>query len=321
VTGAAGEVIGMRDTRRTRVVLVALLTAALALIALSFTDGNNSALRDMRTTGSMVFGGAEHAAKSARDVFHSGGSSAQMASLEQQILQLRAELSAARLSKADYTELRKMLLLAGAGQYRVLAASVIAVGLGYQQTVTLDVGSADGIRPQETVINGEGLVGYVTSVSATTSTVLLASDGSAVVGVAAAPSGQLGWVTGPGKVAGASGFMHLEMLNSAAALKPGDGLVTAASVNDKPYVPGVPVGVVTKLIATNGSLTEAALVRPYVDFGALGVVGVVIVPPGHNPRFAALPPLPHPGPTVTVTVTAKPGTHRTGGTPSPTPSH
>jgi rod shape-determining protein MreC len=163
-------------------------------------------------------------------------------------------------------------------------------------------------------------VGYITSVSATTSTVLLASDGSAVVGVAAAPSGQLGWVTGPGKVAGTDGLMHLEMLNSSAVLKVGDGLVTAASVNDKPYVPGVPVGVVTKLIVTNGSLTAAALVRPYVDFGALGVVGVVVVPPAHNPRFAALPPLPRPGPTVTVTVTAKPGAHRSSGTPTPTPT-
>jgi rod shape-determining protein MreC len=102
--------------------------------------------------------------------------------------------------------------------------------------------------------------------------------------------------------------MHLQMLNSAAVLQPGDQLVTSASVDDKPYVPGVPVGMVTKLVVTNGSLTAAALVRPYVDFGALGVVGVVIVPPRHDPRFAALPPLPHPGPTVTVTVTARPGT-------------
>ena len=310
----------MRDVRRTRAVLIVLLTAALALIALNYTDGNNSLLRAVRSAGNTVFGGAEHATKSVADVVHSSGaSSSQVASLQRQILQLRADLSQARLSKADYTELRKMLLIAGAGRYKVLAASVIAVGLGYQQTVTLDVGSSDGVRPQETVLNGEGLVGYITAVSATTSTVLLASDGSSVVGVAAAPSGQLGWVTGPGKVAGTGGLMRLQMLNSAAVLKPGDGLVTAASVNDKPYVPGVPVGVVTKLIVTNGSLTEAALVRPYVDFGALGIVGIVIVPPGHDPRFAALPPLPHPGPTVTVTVTAKPGTRRPGGSPSPTP--
>jgi rod shape-determining protein MreC len=115
--------------------------------------------------------------------------------------------------------------------------------------------------------------------------------------------------------------MRLQMLNSAAVLKPGDGLVTAASVNDKPYVPGVPVGVVAKLVVANGSLTAAALVRPYVDFGELGVVGVVVVPPGHNPRFAALPPLPHPGPTVTVTVTARPGARKPGSSPSPTPKH
>jgi rod shape-determining protein MreC len=307
----------VRDRRRTRVVLVVLLMAALALIAVDYSDGSNSAVRDVRNAGGSVFGGVEHAAKSVTGFFTSSGSSKQVSSLQQQVLQLRAELSAAKVSKADYAELRKMLLLAGAGRYRVLAASVIAAGQGYQQTVSLDVGSRDGVRAQETVLNGQGLVGEVTSVSASTCTVLLASDSSAVVGVALAPTGQLGWVAGPGRAGGTSGLMHLEMLSSAAVLKPGDQLVTSASVHDKPYVPGVPVGVVARLIVTNGSLTAAALVRPYVDFGALGIVGVVIVPPSHNPRFAALPPLPHPGPTVTVTVTARPRAPRPGASPTP----
>jgi rod shape-determining protein MreC len=307
----------VRDTRRTRVVLVVLLMAALALIAVNYSDGSNSALRDVRNAGSSVFGGAEHAAKSVTGLFTSSDSSKQVSSLQQQVLQLRAELSAAQISKSDYAQLRKMLLLAGAGRYRVVAASVIAAGQGYQQTVTLDVGTKDGVRAQDTVLNGEGLVGDVTSVSASNCTVLLASDSSAVVGVALAPTGQLGWVSGPGQADGVSGLMHLQMLSSAAVLKPGDQLVTSASVHDKPYVPGVPVGVVARLIVTNGSLTAAALVRPYVNFGALGVVGVVIVPPSHNPRFAALPPLPHPGPTVTVTVTARPRAARPGASPTP----
>lgn len=308
----------MRDTRRTRVVLVVLLSAALALIALSYSASSSFALRHVRSIGGSVFGGAEHAAKSVTGFFASAGSSSQVSSLQKQVLHLRADLSAATLSKADYAQLRKMLLVAGAGQYRVVAASVIAIGQGYQQTVTLDVGSDDGVRPQETVLNGQGLVGEVTSVSATTSTVLLATDSVAVVGVAVAPSGQLGWVTGPGKVAH-GGLMTLQMLSSAAVLKPGDQLVTSASVKDMPYVPGVPVGVVTRLVVANGSLTAAALVRPYVDFGALSVVGVVIAPPAHDPRFAALPPLPHPAPAVTVTVTARAGTSRPspGATPNP----
>jgi rod shape-determining protein MreC len=112
-------------------------------------------------------------------------------------------------------------------------------------------------------------------------------------------------VTGPGPADGGDGLMRLQMLGSAAVLKPGDQLVTSASEKDRPYVPGVPVGVITKLVDAGGSLTAVALVRPYVSFTALGVVGVVIVPPRVNPRFSALPPLPHPGPTVTVTAQPK----------------
>jgi rod shape-determining protein MreC len=307
----------VRDTRRTRVVLVVLLVAALALIAANYSNGSGSALRAARNAGGSVFGGAERAAKSVTGFFTSSGSSGSQVSLQEQVVRLRAELSQEQLSKSDYAELRKMLQLAGAGRYRVVAASVIAIGQGYQQTVTLDVGSKDGVQADQTVLNGDGLVGEVTSVSASTSTVLLASDASVVVGVALAPSGQLGWVTGPGKTGGGSDLMRLQMLNSSAVLKPGDQLVTAASVKDKPYVAGVPVGVVTKLVVTNGSLTASALVRPFVDFTALGIVGVVIVPPDHNPRFAALPPLPHPGPTVTVTVAPRPGKRGSGLSPTP----
>lgn len=310
----------MRDTRRTRGVLVVLLVVALGLIALNYADGSNGVLRAARNVGSAVFGGAEHAASSVASLFSGSGSSgSQVQSLQRQVIRLRAELTGEQLSKSDYAELRKLLQVAGAAQYRVVAATVIAVGTGFQQTVTIDAGSADGIRPDETVLNGEGLVGAVTSVTSSTATVLLASSSAVAVGAQVAPSGQLGIVTGAGKTAGGGGLMHLQMLSSAAVLKPGDQLATSASVKDRPYVPGVPIGVITKLINVNGALTEAALVRPYVDYTGLRIVGVVIVPPRHNPRFAALPPLPHPGPTVTVTVTAKAGSARRGSSPTPRP--
>jgi rod shape-determining protein MreC len=237
------------------------------------------------------------------------------------VVKLRAELSGAQLSKSDLQQLRKLLLVAGAAQYRVVAASVIAVGTGYQKTVTIDVGSSNGVTPEETVLNGEGLVGQVTSVTADTATVLLADSQAEVVGAAVAPSGQLGSVTGPGVTASDNGLMRLQMLSSAAVLKPGDELVTSASVHDRPFVPGVPIGVITKLVNVNGALTEAADVRPFVDYSALGIVGVVIAPPRHDPRFSALPPLPHPAPTVTVTVTTKPGRPGQGLSPTPKPSH
>ncbi len=309
----------MRDARRTRVVLAALLAVALILIVVSYADSSNPVLRHVRSAAGSVFGGAERAASAVGRFFtRSGSSSSQVSTLQKQVLQLRAELSQARVSKADYAQLQAMLLLAGADQVKVMAASVIAVGQGYQQTVTLDAGSQDGARVGQTVLNGQGLVGKITAVTASTSTVQLATAPSAVIGVAVAPSGQLGWVTGPGRTPG-GGVMHLQMLSSAATLQPGDQLVTGPSPSGQPYVPGVPVGVITKLVTKNGALTEAADVRPYVDYTALSVVGIVITPPAQNPRFAAVPPLPHPGPTVTVTVTAKPAV-RPGVAPTPTAS-
>jgi len=310
----------VRDTRRTRVVLVVLLVVALALIGLDYSDGSNSVLRAVRNVAGDVFGGTEHGTGAVARFFSAGSSSAsQVKSLQEQVVKLRAELSGEQLSKSDLQQLRKLLLLAGAAQYRVLAASVIAVGTGYQQTVTIDVGSSNGVTADETVLNGDGLVGQVTSVTPNTATVRLADSPAQVVGAAVAPSGQLGSVTGPGVTTSGSGLMRLQMLSSSAVLKPGDELVTSASEHDRPFVPGVPIGVITKLINVNGALTEAADVRPFVDYTALGIVGVVIVPPKHDPRFSALPPLPHPGPTVTVTVTARPGTAGNRSSPSTRP--
>jgi rod shape-determining protein MreC len=97
-------------------------------------------------------------------------------------------------------------------------------------------------------------------------------------------------------------------------LRPGEQLVTFGSVGGSSYVPGVPVGVITKVEGSASSLTKLALVRPYANDAALGVVGVVVVPPRHNPRFAVLPPAP--APQVTVTVTASPGAHPSGAQPS-----
>jgi rod shape-determining protein MreC len=76
----------------------------------------------------------------------------------------------------------------------------------------------------------------------------------------------------------------------------GERLVTFGSMHDQPYVPGVPIGTVTTIERTPGALTRTALVRPFADFTALDVVGVVVGPPKSDPRDAVLPPKPPPTP-------------------------
>jgi len=291
----------VRDTRRSRLALAIALAAALVLIAVSYQNRSSSLITSARGFAGSLFGGAERAVASVtRPVgrfFGAGvagtGSSAQTAAMQRQLIAMRTELSAARLTKGEYRQLGRLLQVAGRGGYRVIAASAIGFGQGYQQTVTLDAGSADGIRPQQTVLDGDGLVGQVLSVSARTCTVMLATDPSSVVGVRLAPGGQVGWVTGQGRGAAGTGLLKLQVLDPS-ALKTGEQLVTAASVRDRPFVPGVPLGVVVSVRNKAGGLTGQALVRPYASFGSLDVVGIVVAPPRHDPRFSVLPPRPKP---------------------------
>ena len=303
----------MHDSRRTRAVLGGLIVAALVLITMSYRSGRPSVGGGIGQAGAAVLGGAENLVSSAGHLISgSGSSSGQVQALQKQVVRLNAQLARERLSQSDYAQLHRLLALAGQGGYRVVAATVIATAQGFQQKVTLDAGSADGVRPQETVLNGQGLVGQVISVTAHTATVLLATASSSQVGVELAPSGQLGFVAGPGKTPSGTGQFQLQVLDANAVLRRGEQLVTAASVNNAPFVAGVPVGVITRIQNRAGALTARALVRPYVNFTELGVVGIVVVPPGHDPRFSVLPPASPPAkarPAVTVTVT--PGTGAT----------
>jgi rod shape-determining protein MreC len=297
----------VHDSGRTRLVLGVLLIAAIALITLDFRDGGASPVRNV---GSDIFGPIERVTHDVTDPVSSlfdsitGGSSSQgtIADLQRENAELRAALSAAQLSKADQQQLSQLLQL-DAGGYRIVAASVIAAGGDYSDTVTLNVGRNAGIKPYETVLNGSGFVGTVTGVSDDTSTVLLADDASSTIGVQMVGSGEIGAVTGTGKSMSGSATLRLSLFDANAVLQPGQQVDTYASVGDQPEVPGVPVGTVMSVHNNAGSLTQTALVRPFVNFTALGVVGIVVQVPRHN---APNPILPRPAPTVTVTVTAGP---------------
>jgi rod shape-determining protein MreC len=297
----------VHDTRRTRLVLGVLLAAALVLITLDYRDGAASPLSGLNSFGSSVFGSAEGAVSlvtgPVRRLAGGSGSSAEVASLQRQVTQLRAELSQERLSRAQSAQLESLLQLAGRGGYRIVAANVIAAGPAYADMITIDIGRQDGIKPNETVLNGSGLVGTVTTVSTRTATVLLTTDASATVGVRLAGTGLIGAVTGTGKAISSGGLLRLEVFSASAQLRPGEQLVTFGSASGRPYVAGVPVGVITRVEAAGSSLMSQALVRPFVNVASLGVVGVVVAPPRTNPRDSVLPPKPAPSPARTPAAT------------------
>jgi rod shape-determining protein MreC len=262
----------MLEARRTRVVLTILLVVAIALITIDFRDGGGSGAHSV---GGRLFAPVEHMAGDVTGALRGAAGGGEIASLQRQNDQLRAQLAQAQAADADASQLTSLLHLAK-GKYTVVTGTVIAAGGEYAATVTLNVGSADGITPSETVLNGDGLVGTVAAVTPTTATVQLATDAGATVGVRMTASGQIGALTGTSSSMTGSAELKLTLFSSSAVLAPGQTLVTFGSVGGRPYVPGVPVGVVSAVTTPPGSLTPTALVKPFADFTGLGVVGVVV---------------------------------------------
>ncbi|MFE2570129.1 rod shape-determining protein MreC [Streptomyces mirabilis] len=312
----------MRDTRESRLLLVLLIAIAFALITVDIRGGQDSPVQGARQAAATVFGPIENGVSSAVNpvgnaiaaVRDSDSRHDRIAQLEHDNTALKAKLGSDDRNRSRLNQLDKMLKTAGAGQYGIKGAEVIAIGAaqGFSWTVTIDVGSNDGIQRDMTVLNGDGLVGRVTTVGPDTATVLLANDPDFTVGTRMEASDELGFASGQGDRP-----LRVEMLNGKAKIKKGDRLVTFGSQADKPFVPGVPVGVVSRVDPSGGDLTRTIYVTPYVAFSKLDIVGVVVEAPRKDPRDTVLPAKPKPTPTPTVTVTVTPSASEpvTGQTP------
>ncbi|MFJ4711721.1 rod shape-determining protein MreC [Streptomyces sp. NPDC088785] len=301
----------MRDTRESRLLLVLLIAVAFALITVDIRGGEDSPVDGARQGAAKVFGPVESGVAGAVDPIGNAISAVRdsdrrhdrISRLERENAALKSKLGSDDRNRSKIRQLDTMLKTAGAGQYGIKGAQIIAIGSaqGFSWTVTIDAGAQDGIKRDMTVLNGDGLVGRVTTVGPGTSTILLANDPDFTVGTRMEKTDELGFATGQGDRP-----LRVQLLNGKAKVKKGDRLVTFGSEADKPFVPGVPVGRVVRVDPSGGDLTRTIYVEPYVGFTKLDIVGVVVQPPRSDPRDEVLPSKPakpRPAPTVTVTVT------------------
>jgi rod shape-determining protein MreC len=317
----------VNDSRRTRAILAVLLLVSLALITLDFRGGESSPLRGLRAFGTAVFGPIERGTARAfsplvnviEGVTQGVSARRRVTALERENQQLRQQVRDGQLNRDRAAQLDRLLHTAGLGGYRVQAAQVISAGHGFEETVTIDVGSRDGIRTDMTVLTGDGLVGRIVRVGASTSVARLITDASSSTGGRLEGSKEIGIIQGAGgrgfRSAGATP-LRFQLLAPGVALTPGQRVVSFGSQGHRPYVPGVPIGTVAEVEKTPGSLTRTAIVRPFVRFTALDVVGVVVGAPKRDPRDDVLPPRPSPPPSPSPSpgATASPSA---GASPSP----
>jgi rod shape-determining protein MreC len=205
--------------------------------------------------------------------------------LERQDAQLRKQLAANSVDAATRARLDRLQLAADSGDYRIIAARVVAYGPGegFEWTATIDAGSSGGVAVDQTVTDGDGLVGRVLHVAASTSVVLLAADPGSGVGVRDVRNGQLGVATGTG-----SGGFSLSPLDPGAELEVGDRLETGPA-GQTTYAVGLAVGTISSVqVSADGTTT--ATVKPATSPSRLDVVGVILAASRpSSPRATIIP--------------------------------
>lgn len=283
-----------REIRRRRTVLVLVILASFTLIVLDARRSAGSPVEPLRHGAAAVFGPLESSATSARqpvDNLRDRFAEVDRLKAENEKLKADNEKLTNDLRTTDYArnraaELDRLLKVAPA--YTVTPARVIGIGSAqsFNQTVTIDAGTADGVRPEMTVLNGDGLVGRVVRTTEGTATVLLIGDRNSTVGGRLSSTMALGFVSGRGEVAGT---LDYKLVDLRARPKVGDRIVTWGSKGNAPYVPGVPIGTVTSVTPNEGTLGSTATVKSFVDPSRIDLVGVVTGPPARPPRSTVSP--------------------------------
>ena len=184
-----------------------------------------------------------------------------------------AELSALVSNTEEYRKEAERLraLLAMKNTYGVDGVTGRVIGRttdSWNQTITLDVGSAEGVAPGMTVIGSTGVAGQVISVEDDNCVVRLLTDPQSGVAALIQSSRAEGIVRGS-----LAGVLYLENVSADVTLNPGDVVLTSGLGGS--FTKGLFIGTITRIEGTLGDATRRVVVAPNEDASPLEEYTVV----------------------------------------------
>ena len=142
----------------------------------------------------------------------------------------------------------------------------------WYQTVTINKGSSDGVAVDDPVVNGQGLVGKVKSVSDGNAVVMLLTDQDFGVSALAPRRGEPGSIT---PIPGAGGDLLFDLVENAEKIRKGDSSSPRAPSRARcpsVYPRSILIGTVKRIESGDGDLDRRIHVAPAAD----------LLQPGHR---------------------------------------
>lgn len=246
--------------------LAFLLTISIALIASS----DRPQIRAIRSATVSVLGSAQSFVGMVPNYFNLRSENR---ILREQNLTLSEEVNRLREARLENIRLRRLLGMRDSTNARYIAAKVIGKSLQLlRNTITINAGERDGVRPLMPVVTERGLVGKVVATSAGYAVAQLLLHRDMRV------SGKVQRSRADGIVAWEGGStLMLRNIAKTLDVQPGDLVIT--SEYSSLYPPGIRIGTVALARQVPGSLFQVVELAPAVDFATIEEVFVLPVVP------------------------------------------
>lgn len=263
------------------VVLVVLLVVSLVLVTLYAREGSEGPIHSVQnvfTGGSAVVGktgaGIGSATETAGDALTDlTGSEATVTALREQNQQLREMLANADEYKKEAERLKGLLDMKQVSGVTGPVAHIIGRSANaWDQSITIDLGSDDGVESGMTIMGATGVIGQVSHTNPATSTVRLLTDPNSGAAVMIQSSRANGIVRGS-----INGLLYLEDLDEDVIPEVGDVIVTSGLGGS--YERGLIVGAVVNVNRTASNSTGSVIVSPNDSASLLEEVIVVFTAP------------------------------------------
>lgn len=179
--------------------------------------------------------------------------------LRQLNINLADEVNQLREAKLENIRLRSMIALKETSTTILTAAKIVGKNLNLlRNTLTINVGSENGVQVMMPVVSGEGLIGHVIAVSKHYAVVQMVLN----IDFRASAKDQRSRVDGI--IAWDGNILHLKNIAKTLDVRVGDAIITSEYSDAFPE--GIKIGVVSAVEETPGSLFKTIYVAPAVNF-------------------------------------------------------
>lgn len=265
--------------------LALLVVGSFVLLTATYGQGSRGFQRSVSSIFSPVQSVADRALKPARDLvdwfdqtFDARGENSQ---LKSELVIAREQAVAGQEALQENAQLRNLLkldrgpALASAPYDEVVARVIARSPTQWRSSVNIDVGSGDGVRVDDPVISGDGVVGRISSVEPGSSQVMLLTDHASAITAKVVPVGVQGLIK---PEVGNPEDLTLDFIDSTTEVHRGQTVVTAGWCVQglcSLFPPGLPLGEVTKAPIVEQEASEQVDVRPFADLRNLDLVQVL----------------------------------------------